>query len=130
MPLTVGTRLGPYEVIELIGAGGMGEVYRARDKRLDRDVAIKTLPAAFSGNVERLRRVENEARAARPLSPQRILNINAIGSAIGHHCLLGELLDDEFSMVVRPAEDERSPVPVHIVDKWLLELTRRVPARP
>ncbi len=64
MALSAGTRLGPYEIITALGVGGMGEVYRARDPRLGRDVAIKVLPAEFSADVDRLRRFEQEARAA------------------------------------------------------------------
>ena len=64
MPLTAGTRLGPYEIVSLVGAGGMGEVYRARDTRLDRDVALKILPESFAGDPDRLARFEQEARAA------------------------------------------------------------------
>ena len=64
MPLTPGSRLGPYEILAPIGAGGMGEVYRARDARLGREVAIKVLPASFSADPDRLRRFEQEARAA------------------------------------------------------------------
>jgi serine/threonine protein kinase len=62
MPLTPGTRLGPYEIVAPLGAGGMGEVFRARDSRLGRDVAIKALPAAFAQDAERLARFEREAR--------------------------------------------------------------------
>jgi len=61
--LTAGTKLGPYEVVSPLGAGGMGEVYRARDARLSRDVAIKVLPPAFAADTERMRRFEQEARA-------------------------------------------------------------------
>lgn len=68
MPLTVGTRLGPYEIQALLGSGGMGEVYRARDTRLDRQVAIKVLPAALSVDSERLARFEQEARAVAALN--------------------------------------------------------------
>ena len=64
MTLVSGSRLGPYEILSPIGAGGMGEVYRARDPRLGRDVAIKVLPASFSTDADRLRRFEQEARAA------------------------------------------------------------------
>jgi eukaryotic-like serine/threonine-protein kinase len=64
MALSPGSRLGPYEILAPLGAGGMGEVYRARDARLKRDVAIKVLPAAFSANTDRLRRFEQEAQAA------------------------------------------------------------------
>jgi len=63
LTLLAGSRLGPYEVVGQIGAGGMGEVYRARDPRLGRDVAIKVLPASYSQDADRLRRFEQEARA-------------------------------------------------------------------
>src|SRR5499427_4902642 len=66
--LEVGDRLGPYEVIGPLGSGGMGEVYRARDPRLGRDVAIKVLPAALSTDPERLKRFEREARSASSLT--------------------------------------------------------------
>jgi serine/threonine protein kinase len=65
--LSAGTRLGPYEILEPLGAGGMGEVYRARDPRLDRDVAIKVLPEGVARAADRLRRFEREARAASDL---------------------------------------------------------------
>ena len=64
MTLTAGTRLGPYEILAPLGAGGMGEVYRARDTRLDREVAIKVLPAELASDAERLKRFEKEARSA------------------------------------------------------------------
>jgi serine/threonine protein kinase len=63
MPIANGTRLGPYEIVSELGAGGMGEVYAARDTRLDRTVAIKVLPASFANDADRLRRFEQEARA-------------------------------------------------------------------
>jgi eukaryotic-like serine/threonine-protein kinase len=68
MPLAVGTRLGPYEVLSPAGAGGMGEVYRARDTRLGRVVAIKVLPSALAQDAERRRRFEQEARSISKLS--------------------------------------------------------------
>ncbi len=68
MELTAGSRLGPYEILSPLGAGGMGEVYRARDPRLGRDVAIKVLPASFSADPDRLRRFEQEAQAAGALN--------------------------------------------------------------
>lgn len=64
MSLSPGTRLGPYEIVAPLGAGGMGEIYRTRDPRLGREVAIKVLPASFYRDPERLRRFEQEARAA------------------------------------------------------------------
>ena len=79
MSLGPGTRLGPYEIQSALGAGGMGEVYRARDTRLGRDVAVKVLPATASTDPERLRRFEQEARAAAALSHPNILAVYDIG---------------------------------------------------
>ncbi|HUF48032.1 MAG TPA: protein kinase [Vicinamibacterales bacterium] len=79
MPLTPGTRLGPYEVIAAIGAGGMGEVYRARDTKLDRDVAIKVLPSHLAADPEALARFEREAKAVAALSHPNILAIHDFG---------------------------------------------------
>ncbi len=83
MTLSAGTRLGPYEILAPLGAGGMGEVYRARDTRLDRDVAIKVLPAELSSDVERLKRFEKEARSASALNHPNIVTIHDIGSEGG-----------------------------------------------
>ena len=79
MSLPPGSRLGPYEVVELVGAGGMGEVYRARDTRLGRDVAVKVLPAGL-GDPDRLRRFEQEARAASSLNHPNIVTVHDIGT--------------------------------------------------
>jgi serine/threonine protein kinase len=95
MALAAGTRLGPYEVVGAIGAGGMGEVYRARDTRLGRDVAIKVLPASFAGDPERLRRFEQEARAVAALNHPNILAIHDIGTHDGAPFLVTELLEGE-----------------------------------
>ena len=75
MPLTPGTKLGHYEVVESIGVGGMGEVYRARDAKLGRDVAIKVLPEAFALDQERLDRVEREARLLAQLNHSNIATL-------------------------------------------------------
>ena len=72
MPLSVGDRLGPYEILAPIGAGGMGEVYRARDTKLDRDVAIKVLPAALAQHPDRLARFEREAKVLAALNHPNI----------------------------------------------------------
>ena len=77
MPLFAGQKLGPYEILSPIGAGGMGEVYRARDARLERDVAIKVLPAELSQDRERLARFEREARAAGRLKHPNVLVDNS-----------------------------------------------------
>ena len=83
MTLSAGTRLGPYEVLAPLGAGGMGEVYRARDERLKRDIALKVLPSELSTDAERRVRFEREARAASGLSHPNILTIYDIGSSDG-----------------------------------------------
>jgi serine/threonine-protein kinase len=95
MAIAPGTRLGPYEVIAPLGAGGMGEVYRARDARLGREVAIKVLPAAFSADADRLRRFEQEARAAGMLNHPNILTIYDIGTQEGAPYIVSELLAGE-----------------------------------
>jgi Tol biopolymer transport system component len=90
-----GTRLGPYEIVSLIGAGGMGEVYRGRDARLGRDVAIKILPPLFSSDADRLRRFEQEARAAAALSHPNILAVYDVGEQNGSPYIVSELLEGE-----------------------------------
>jgi serine/threonine protein kinase/tetratricopeptide (TPR) repeat protein len=93
--LTAGTRLGEYEVKSLVGAGGMGEVYRARDSRLGRDVAIKVLPSSLSADSDRLRRFEQEARAAAALNHPNILAVYQMGTYEGAPYLVSELLEGE-----------------------------------
>ncbi len=95
MLLSPGTRLGPYEVVSPLGAGGMGEVYRARDTRLGRDVAVKVLPASVSADPDRLRRFELEAKAASLLNHPHILAIHDVGTQGGTPYVVSELLDGE-----------------------------------
>jgi eukaryotic-like serine/threonine-protein kinase len=95
MPLTSGTKLGPYEIQSPLGAGGMGEVYSARDARLNRDVAIKILPASFSTDPERLQRFAQESRAAAALNHPNILSIFDIGDERGAPYVVSELLEGE-----------------------------------
>ncbi len=95
MPLLAGSRLGPYEIVAPLGAGGMGEVYRAKDPRLGRDVAIKVLPASFSTDADRLRRFEQEARAAGLLNHPNIMAVYDIGSHDGAPYVVSELLEGE-----------------------------------
>jgi eukaryotic-like serine/threonine-protein kinase len=95
MSLATGSRLGPYEVLSVLGAGGMGEVYRARDARLGRDVAIKVLPTAFAADPERLARFEQEARAAAALNHPNILAVHDLGQHAGAPFIVTELLDGE-----------------------------------
>jgi eukaryotic-like serine/threonine-protein kinase len=95
MPFATDTQLGPYKIISLIGAGGMGEVYRAHDPRLSRDVALKVLPASFTSDPERLRRFEQEARAVAALNHPNIVSVYDIGNADGVHYIVSELLEGE-----------------------------------
>jgi len=93
--LAPGSKLGPYEILAAVGAGGMGEVYRARDARLGREVAIKILPEGFAQHPDRLRRFEQEARVVATLNHPNILAIHDIGAEEGAPYLVTELLDGE-----------------------------------
>ena len=95
MALAPRTRVGPYEILGSIGAGGMGEVYRARDTRLGRDVAVKVLPSSFAADPERLRRFEQEARTIAALNHPNILAIHDVGTHEGAPFLVTELLEGE-----------------------------------
>jgi hypothetical protein len=95
VPLDRGVRLGPYEILGLVGAGGMGEVYRARDTRLGRDVAVKVIPENLAAHKDRLRRFEQEARATAALSHPNILALFDVGSEGEVHYIVEELLEGE-----------------------------------
>ncbi len=95
MAFAEGSRLGPYEILNRLGSGGMGVVYRARDSRLGRDVAIKVLPDAVATDEQRLRRFEREARAAGALNHPNILAVHDVGNAEGTPFLVTELLEGE-----------------------------------
>ena len=95
MTLSAGTRLGPYEILSLLGAGGMGEVYRARDTRLGREAAVKVLPAALARDKDRLSRFESEARAASALNHPNIVTIYDVGEADGVAWIGMELVEGE-----------------------------------
>src|SRR4249920_3718794 len=95
MALDPGTRLGSYEIVAPIGAGGMGEVYRARDSKLGRDVAIKVLKAAYVGDPDRLSRLEREARMLAALNHPNIATIYALEQAAGLHYLAMEFIDGQ-----------------------------------
>ena len=90
MTLSVGSKLGPYEVLAPLGAGGMGEVYRARDHRLGRELAIKVLPESVARDADFLARFQSEARAASALNHPNIVTIHDIGSADGVSYILME----------------------------------------
>src|SRR6478736_7007523 len=109
MTVSTGSRLGPYEILAQIGAGGMGEVYRAKDARLKRDVAIKVLPAAFSQDADRLRRFEQEAQAAGGLNHPNITAVYDFGSHEGSPYIVTELLEGE-TLQLRLAAGPLPPV--------------------
>ena len=109
--LTSGSRIGPYEIIAPLGAGGMGEVYRARDTRLRREVALKVLPADVAGDAARRARFEQEAHAAAALNHPNILGIHDIGTDGGVSYMATELVNGE----TLAAAIERGPVPVRAV---------------
>ena len=108
MPLSVGSRLGPYEVVALIGAGGMGEVYRARDTKLNRSVAIKVLPDSFARDGERVARFRREAQMLAALNHPHIAAIHDLHETDGHQFLVLELIDGE-TLAARIA---KGPLPV------------------
>ncbi len=95
LPYSAGERFGPYEIVSPLGGGGMGEVYQARDTRLGRDVAVKVLPAAFAGNADRLRRFEQEARAAAALNHPNIVAVFDVGTQNETPYVVSELLEGD-----------------------------------
>src|SRR4029453_14572568 len=95
MAVTLGTQLGSYEITDLLGKGGMGEVYRARDTRLDRSVAIKTLPQEFETDPDRLGRFEREAKVLASLNHPNIGAIYGLEKHDGRHFLVLELIEGE-----------------------------------
>ena len=113
MPLSISSRLGSYVIEATIGTGGMGEVYRARDTRLDRAVAIKVLPVSWSHDAERLRRFEQEARATSALNHPNILTIHELGIHDGSPYIVEELLEGEE---LRQRMDGRTLSPRNAID--------------
>ena len=95
MTLAIGTRLGPYEILAALGAGGMGEVYRAKDTRLDRSVAVKVLPSHLTDDPERRTRFEREAKAVSSLNHPHICTLYDVGQEQGAHYLVMELVEGE-----------------------------------
>ena len=108
MPLAAGTKLDGYEILGLLGAGGMGEVYRARDPALKREVAIKVLPSFVSQDPDRLRRFEQEAQAAAALNHPNILAVHQFGTFEGAPYLVSELLEGSTLRQLL----QRGPLPV------------------
>jgi serine/threonine protein kinase/tetratricopeptide (TPR) repeat protein len=122
--LTPGQRLGPYEILSALGAGGMGEVYRARHSQLDRDVAIKVLPASVAADPPTLARFEREAKAVAALSHPNILAIHDFGTQDGIAYAVMELLDGE---TLRDKLDA-GPIPRMRAVEWALQVARGLSA--
>ncbi len=118
MPLAAGTRLGPYEILSPIGAGGMGEVYKARDTRLERTVAVKVLPPHVADRPEFRQRFEREARAIAALNHPHICTLHDIGEQDGIHFLVMEHLEGETVA----ARLGRGPLPVDQVLAYAIEI--------
>src|SRR5579862_3272461 len=124
MPLTNGTKLGPYEILSPIGSGGMGEVYRARDTRLDRVVAIKILPANFANDADRLQRFEHEARVLSTLNHPNVLAIHDIGAQGDIRYLVSEFLEGQ---TLREKLDG-GPLPLRRVTEYAVEMAKGLAA--
>jgi len=122
--LNVGSKLGPYEILSSLGAGGMGEVYRARDSRLGREVALKVLPESFSNDADRLRRFEQEARAVAALSHPNILAIHDIGEQSGVRFIVSELLDGRTLR----AELENGAIPQRKATEYAMQIAHGLAA--
>src|SRR6202790_5512433 len=93
MPLSVGDKLGHYEILSLLGKGGMGEVYRGRDTKLERDVALKVLPEAFARDAERMARFQREAKVLASLNHTNIASIYGLEDSSTAHALVMELVE-------------------------------------
>src|SRR5512141_845897 len=124
MALASGSRLGPYEIVAPLGAGGMGEVYRARDPRLGREVAIKVLPSSFSQDADRLKRFEQEARAAGVLNHPNITAVYDLGSHDGSPYIVTELLEGETLR----SRLSTGPLPVRKAIEYAVQIARGLAA--
>ena len=124
MPIPAGTKLGPYEIQSQIGAGGMGEVYRARDSRLGREVAIKILPESFAQDAERLRRFEQESQAVAALNHPNILAIYDVGTRDGSPYLVSELLEGENLRAIL----EKGPIPQRKAIEYAVQIANGLAA--
>ena len=116
MSLTPGSRLGPYEIVAPLGAGGMGEVYRARDTKLDRDVALKILPESFANDPDRLMRFEREAKTLASLNHPNIAAIYGIEAAPRHGTGRGRGLSPRASRAARCPWHDALPIAKQIAD--------------
>src|ERR1039457_6743058 len=119
MPLSAGTKLGPYEILAPIGAGGMGEVYKARDSKLEREVAIKVLPAALASDPERLARFEREAKVLASLNYPNIAQIDGIEESDAGRALVMELV---------PGETLKGPLPLETILNYAKQIAEALEA--
>src|SRR5271170_1964843 len=119
MSLSVAEKLGPYEILAPLGAGGMGEVYRAKDTKLDREVAIKVLPVAFAQHPERLARFEREAKVLASLNHSNIATIYAVEESSEGKALVMELVEGETL---------KGPVPVDTALKYAAQIASALDA--
>jgi eukaryotic-like serine/threonine-protein kinase len=124
MNLQPGTKFGPYEILSPLGAGGMGEVYRARDTRLGRDVAVKVLPESFAQDPDRLRRFEQEARAVATLNHPNLLAIHDIGEQNGTRFIVSELLEGQSLR----AELETGPLSARKASDYAVQIAQGLAA--
>src|SRR6202521_56519 len=118
MALTTGTKLGPYEIQSALGAGGMGEVYKARDTRLDRTVAVKILPAALAADTQFRERFDREARAISQLTHPHICTLHDVGEHDGTAFLVMELLDGETLADRR----RKGALPIDLVLRYAIDI--------
>ncbi|HUL80049.1 MAG TPA: serine/threonine-protein kinase, partial [Vicinamibacteria bacterium] len=125
LPLAAGDRVGPYEIVGPLGAGGMGEVYRARDQRLERDVAVKLLPDELTENKDRLRRFEEEAKAAGTLNHPNLLTVHDVGTKDGVPYLVSELLEGS---TLRALLGGGNPLPLRKAIDYAAQIARGLAA--
>jgi len=128
MTFAIGTWVGPYEILSPLGLGGMGEVYCARDNRLNREVAIKVLPASFSNDADRFTRFEQEGRATSALNHPNILTVHDFGTHDSSPNLVAELLegvrgDGQRFLIITPG-GEAAAQPLTVVLNWTADLKR------
>src|ERR1700742_2812272 len=124
MPIPAGTKLGPYEILAQIGAGGMGEVYRARDSRLGGGVAVQNLTEAFAKDAGRLRRFEQESQAVAALNHPNILAIYDVGTRGGSPYLVSELLEGESLRTIL----EKGPIPQRKAVEYAVQIANGLAA--
>jgi Tol biopolymer transport system component len=128
MSLQPGTRLGPYEIVSRLGAGGMSEVYRAHDPRIRRDVALKVLPATFAKYADRMHRFEQEARATGALSHPNLLTIFDAGSADGKPYIVTELLEGQTLRSVMAHDGAATKLPIRKVIDYAIQIANGLAA--